>query len=215
VSSFFVLYLAVLGSVAFVGFWNYAKLSGPFRVITWLIFFTLISETLTRFSFTKPYTYYLYSGYSLTASVSYLIAIALLTVSRFRRLIIFGFIFSVIIISFYFLSTPTDLTNFPSNYILASTPFKVIAILIYFFDLLQRNELVDLKKSPSFLFTSTLLVYSCISFTHLSLFDYFIDGRLSPWVSIWIHSIATILFYSFLGYIFVLDSKRGKIKCST
>lgn len=209
-SSFFVLYLAVLGSVAFIGFWNYAKLSGPFRVITWLIAYTLISESLTRFSFTKPYTYYLYSAYSLAASVGYLIAIALMTKSKIRRLIIFSFLVLVIAISFYFLSSPTDLTNFPSNYILASTPFKVIAILIYFFDLLQRNEFVDLKKSPSFLFTSTLLVYSCISFTHLSLFDYFIDGSLSPWLSIWIHSIATFLYYSFLGYIFVLDSKRIK-----
>lgn len=214
-SSFFVLYLAVLGSVACIGFWNYAKLSGPFRVIVWLIVYTLISESLSRLTVTKPYTFYLYSAYSFASIVAYLIAIAQMIESRIRRLIVFAFLFLLITTSVYFLKNPPDPSNFPSNYILASTPIKVIAILIYFFDLLHREANVDLKKSPSFLFTSTLLVYSCISFTHLSLFSYFIDGSISPWVSIWVHSIATFLYYSFLGYIFVLDSKRGKVQCST
>lgn len=214
-SSFFVLYLAVLGSVAFIGFWNYAKLSGPFRLITWVIAYSFFSEAVTRLECFQGDTFPIYWIYTLITCPLYLISISKMLKSNVRKVVLKILKVLFLIISAFFFLT-TDLHSvFPSRYVLSITALLVIGVLTLFFDLLKREESVRLQESSEFLFGSSLLVYRCITFMHLSLYDYFVDGSISPWVSIWIHSIATILYYSFLGYIFVLDSKRGKVKCST
>jgi hypothetical protein len=215
VSSFFVLYLAVLGSVAFIGFWNYAKLSGPFRMLVWIVTYSFFSEAATRLQYFEGDTFPIYWFYTLVTCPLYLISISYILKSKIRKLILrILMVFFLTISAFFFLTSDLH-TVFPSKYVLSITTLLVIGVLTLFFDLLKREESVKLQESREFLFGSSLLVYRCITFMHLSLYDYFVDGSISPWVSIWIHSIATILYYSFLGYIFVLDSKRGKLQCST
>jgi hypothetical protein len=210
VSSFFVLYLAVLGSVAFIGFWNYAKLSGPFRVIVWVVAYTLISESVTRLNCVAGMTFPIYWLYTLVNVPMYLISITLMIVSKRRKLILKTLTLFFLAISAYFFSKTDLLTVFPSRYILSASAILVISILVLFFDLLDNSETKKLKDSCEFLLGSSLLIYRCVTFMHVTLYDYLVSLDLSPWISIYTHSVFTILFYSFLGYIFVVNSKQGE-----
>jgi hypothetical protein len=205
----------VLGSVACIGFWNYARLSGPFRLLVWFLTYVLISETLTRTPLFAGKAFILYWIYNITALLVYCAILAWLSQKRSIRFGQISILFVSLLLSFYYLSKGNPFGEFPSILISISTPILVIGTLLLFVDLLLRDEHTILSRNPEFILGASLIIYKCISFVHLSLYDYLIELEVSPWVSIWVHSIASILYYALFGYIFILAAKQYRDKCST
>ena len=155
----FLIYLTLLFIVFLTGLFNYKNLSSPYRLLTFFILVTFLSELLTRY-FARVYVntgpvYHIYlpvQYFFITAFYGYFLP-------RFRTALIWSCVAFVLIVFTNIILYQSPL-QFASNIILLSCPVYILCALLSFRNMLSLSDERPLLQQELFWYnTSTLFLY--------------------------------------------------------
>lgn len=194
----FYIYLILLTITLLIGVVRLKKCTAPFKFLTLLIFYTLLSEILTRV-------------FAVTIKNSSPVYQIFIPVQFFFVTMIYGLFFNKKY-EFFFSWSPVfflilciintlffqKITAIPSNVILISNLAFVLYSLLFFRVMLNSAINQNIFKQSIFWFNSAVLILFTVSFLYWSFFNYFIRHKIKT------GSIATFIYYINIIYYIML-----------
>jgi len=205
----FIIYLLILLVSCTIGIYGVRQLSNAYKFLLFLLIYTFISELLSRFSILTEYSHYQYWIYACIKipMIIFILGIPLGNKGRQKSLFVLSFlVFLTSIISFVYLF---ENEPFPSILEMFTAPLTVLACLVAYKDILDSPTEEKLIFQPLFCFATAVIIYTSVTFTHISLYRYYIKHDIPPVHDGRIHTLFSWLYYAFLGYVLYIDSKKS------
>jgi hypothetical protein len=206
-------YYALLLIIFLIGCVRYKKLTRPFRIITFFILTTLITEIIrwrtgVVYRNSNPTTHlWVLIEYSTISFIYYL----LLNDSLQKRIILISiFIFPLIIAGNILLFEP--LLQYPSNVALVSESAYLIFSLLYFKQMLFNPVSQSIFKQSLFWFNTSTLLYCTTLFLNFGLTNYIIKHNLSYSLVGKIIFIMNFVYYALIAFAFIIDDNQILVK---
>jgi hypothetical protein len=204
-----IFYWLLLLIVSIIGMVRYKKLTIPFKLITILIFLTLLLEVIAKgcaikyknnipvlhiISITE---YVLFSVIYYFSFKSRVIRISIIT--ALGIFIVFFFVNSIFIQPYY--------RDFPSNMVIPSEIAYAIFSLLLFKQMLLYPLPVNIVKQSVFWFNTAILFFSTTMFFNLGLTNYYIKHHLNDRLIFDFNFAINMIFYFLIGISILMDNK--------
>jgi|GEM_PF-3907843 len=188
-----------------VGVIYFGKLHSALKPMVIMLVYTAVHEVVVHQEWlpNNNQAYWLYTGISSGLYLEFMRRSILNAVVKCILIILtFGFVAAGIIFSI----TIGDV--FPSSFINLTIPFMVLGSLMVLYSILKNVSDQPLSSNPIFITTAAILIYQCVFFTYLGSLNFLMDnGQLTDLLMI-IFNIASIIYYSALGYAFLLSIRN-------
>ncbi len=199
-----IIYRLVLTVTTIIGFINFKFLTTPVKKILVLILITLFIELVSAYlDFSKNQTYinYVYFAFALIENI----VISNVFIYELNKRKLFFIISIVIQINLLLILFSTPLNLLMTKVILIQGLWVIFLTLLYFYNLLKKDEYTPLISLPLFwisvgyfvYFTSTILLHYSISYL------YKINEDLADRTFILINGIANIIMYCLITFSFI------------
>lgn len=188
---------------------QFKNLSGTLKWVGALVCYTAIHEILIKLIGGVNFTLTMYWIYTGLSCLLYLNIIKSSCQSSKRKTIIGAAMFFTTAVGLVLFFKIEKLV-FPSNYLMLTHLVMVISCLFALYDFLQRKKYQSLKQAPEILVVIAILIYTSVSFTHLSTFEF--RNKISvvfPYLQKF-HVIFSTIFYTFLTYSLHINIKKNK-----
>jgi hypothetical protein len=192
---------------------RFGKLSTPFKILTMYLSMTLLSEVIGRIlvylmkTSAPVYHFFNVVDYISYASIFYLVIDSLLI----RKIILYAFLPVLCLIILNSLVVQ-KITVFPSNYLLVSCGINIPLSLIFFRQMLNYPETINIFKQSLFWFNCAVLIYFTVTFLDWSCYNYLLRrGFNMQLISSFIY-VVNIIYYIMLGGSLILNNKQEVVK---
>ncbi len=206
----FYIYLLTLFSAILTGAVRFKSLTASFRVLLLLLIYTMVHELLTHtFAFDVRLNLVLiYFAYALISPLLYLFSFYLELRSRRTGKYVLMIIAAILLLDAVYIWNAGVIVGFPSKLIMFSTPFLLAGAMLVIWANLNTGFDLPLREKSSFIFAMAFIVYTAVSFTHLSLYEIVLETKAMKSWSQQIHTYTSMLYYATIGYSFWIDARQ-------
>ena len=201
-----ILYFIVILMSIITGAAKFTTLSAPVKILTILLFTTLISESIAEYLSYKAhnncsvYHFYVIISFWLYALI-YFYLLKLMKLKLIFYMIAILFTIFCVINSLLF----QRLDSFPSINFTFNNVLLVIFSLVYFKSIIDRDPFQTIKKNSAFWFNTSVLIYFSIQLLIWGIMNYLAKTGKDFMPLIIFGLIISILYYAALGISIFLD----------
>ncbi|MBK0379951.1 hypothetical protein [Mucilaginibacter segetis] len=205
----FFIYLLLLLAVFTYGMLNFKRLSIPFKILTFFLGLTFLSETISRIAIllyrnSAPVDHiFAVTEYIMVAMIYYRLS----TDKTFKRFLLFS-IPVFIILAIFSMLLYQGILEFPSVLLSIQEVAFVIFSLLYFKEMLLNPISISLKKQSAFWFNTAFFLFSSVIFLCFGLMNSFIKSKLgTTFLDTFVYTL-NIIFYCTIGLSLIIESKK-------
>lgn len=208
-SARFSVYLAVLLITWLVGFFNLKKLSSPYRLLTFFILITFISESITRI-FIKEFRnscppYHIYQPLQYFFITAFYLSFLKKTTAIISWSWVVFIIFTIVNLTFF-----QSVWTVPTNPMLFANIVFILCSLLLFKQMLQTVDEQPLLKQSLFWYNTSTLILFIFNFFCWSFYNILLKVKNSTLALSDITYVLNMQYYITTGITIYLDSRRKR-----
>lgn len=204
-----ILYLTLLLLISILGAVRFKKLTAPFKVVVFIIWTTMVSESIAFYlALTVKMSYPVYHFYVLVSFWLYSLAFQQLFKNRQVKVTVLFITIPFTIYSIINSLFVQPIKSFPSYSIQVSGLLLVIYCLFFFRQMLDRKPAEYMTSKGYFWLALAVLLFFASQLFNWGLYNYLTNHDLNTRILALFGYFMSILYYSCIGILLFVDSKN-------